>query len=558
MNWFLELLFGNDTWGGGVPHAVFVLALVIGVGVLLARVRIGGISFGVTWILFVGIVASYFGMRLDPHILDFVREFGLILFIYSVGLQVGPGFFSSFKKGGLTLNLLAVAIIVLGCATAYVIALSADLPITTAVGILAGAVANTPMLGAAQQAYTDMSGFTDPSIAASYAVTYPLGMAGVIVVLVFLKKILGVRFENEEREIIEAQKKDNQSAPRVLSLELGNQLLVGKNLQEVSALLHCDVVFSRVLHPGGSPQTAVSTTVLQEGDCLLMVVPEKNVEAVVSFVGPEVEMEWEPLNAELVSRRILITKPELQGRSIAQLRLRSTFGVNITRVNRAGVDLTANPLLQLQVGDSVTVVGASQAVKDVEKVLGNSLKRLDVPNLIPIFVGMALGVVLGSIPFFIPGIPQAVKLGLAGGPLLVAILVSRFGPRYKIVTYTTASANLMLREIGIALFLACVGLGAGEGFLDLLLGGGYVWIGYGVIVTVVPLLIVGIVARLTFKINYFTIMGLLSGAATNPPALAYANESAGNDVPSVGYTTVYPLTMFLRVLSAQLMILFFS
>ena len=559
MDWISELFFGSGAaWGGGVPHSVFILALVIATGVLLGKVKIGGISLGVTWILFVGIAFSHFGMRLNEHLVHFVKEFGLILFVFSIGMQVGPGFFSSFRKGGVKLNMLAASIVLLGVLATYIIHLATGIPITTMVGVLSGAVTNTPGLGAAQQTYFDMTGIHDPTIAAGYAVAYPLGVLGIIFTMILLKRMFKVRFEKEEQDIIDARGKQNDTTPRRISLRVDNHTLIGKTLDEVQALINRDFVISRILHKGGEAQAATPDNVLCEGDEILVVARTQDVGPITALIGEEVDMDWEQANKELISRRILITKPKLQGKSLAQLKLRSGFGINITRVNRAGVDLIAHPLLQLQVGDRVTVVGTAQAVHDVEKILGNSMTRLNVPNLLPIFIGVTLGVVLGSIPFAFPGIPQPVKLGLAGGPLIIAILLSRFGPKYKLVTYTTMSANLMLREVGISLFLAAVGLGAGETFVDTVVNGGYIWVAYGAAITVLPLLIVGVIARKVYKLNYFMLIGLLAGSTTDPPALAYANDTAGNEMPAVGYATVYPLTMFLRVLTAQLLILFLT
>ena len=560
MNLISELFFGNDAfWGGGVAHSVFILALVIAIGIVLGKIKIAGISLGVTWILFVGIAFSHFGMTLNEHLIHFMKEFGLILFVYSIGLQVGPGFFSSFKKGGIKLNLLATAIVVFGVITTIVIYLLTDIPITTMVGILSGAVTNTPGLGAAQQAYSDMTGFDDPNIATGYAVAYPLGVIGIILTIILIRYIFRVNMSKEESNALEIQESNAGATAQRLSLNFQNHALDGKTVEEIQDLVNRNFVISRVRRKDGHVEIAGPDTVLHNGEDLLIVTSTADADAIAAFLGEEVKLEWLHMDTALISRRILITKPELNGKHLSQLQIKSGFGVNITRVNRAGVDLVARPALQMQMGDKLTVVGTPNAIKEVEKILGNSLKRLDAPNLFVIFIGIFLGVLLGSLPIAFPGIPQPVKLGLAGGPLIVSILISRFGPKYKLVTYTTLSANLMLREVGIAIFLACVGLGAGEGFVETVVnGGGYMWVLYGFIITVLPLLIVGILGRLIFKVNYLTLMGLLAGATTDPPALAYANETAGNDVPAVGYATVYPLTMFLRVLSAQLLILFLA
>ena len=516
MEWFHNLFFGNSSfWGGGVAHSVLILALVIALGIALGKLKIGGIRLGVTWILFVGIAFSHFGMQLNEHLVHFVKEFGLILFVYSIGLQVGPSFFSSFKKGGVKLNMLATAIVFLGVIAAYIVHLATELHITTVVGILSGAVTNTPGLGAAQQAYADMTGIDAPDIATGYAVAYPLGVIGIILSMLFIRWIFRIRFD-EENKILSSREDNSREAVRA-SVEVKNQFLDGKTVLQIKRLINRQFVISRVLRPDGHIEIANAQTPLRVGDKVMVVTTADNAELVEDFLGEKIDMEmqeWEKLDNQLITRRIMITKSKLNGKYIGELKLRSGYGVNMTRVNRAGVDL------------------------------------------IPIFVGIVLGVLLGSIPIAFPGIPQPVKLGLAGGPLVVSILISRFGPHYKLVTYTTMSANLMLREIGIALFLACVGLGAGEGFVHTVLyENGYHWIGYGFLITVLPLLIVGIVARKFYKLNFYTLMGLFAGSMTDPPALAYSNETAGNDMPSVGYATVYPLTMFLRILTAQMLIL---
>lgn len=555
MEWVNQLLFGS-----GIGHSILLLAVVVFSGIWLGKLKVAGISLGITWILFVGIILSHFGFSMDPAALHFLKEFGLILFVYSIGLQVGPGFFSSFKKGGITLNLLAAGIVFLGVIITCIIHFMTGIPITTMVGILSGAVTNTPGLGAAQQAYYDLSGVELPSIAMGYAVAYPLGVIGIILAIILIRYIFRIRFD---KETAAAQSIADEKASRAthVSLKVKNPALFGKEIQEVASLIDKKFVISRILHEENGLKIAQPHTLLEKGDKLFVIAASQDMDAIAAFIGERIEMhraEWEEMDANLVSRRIVITREDINGKTLGQLHLRSAYGVNITRVNRSGVDLVAHTGLQLQMGDRVTVVGAEENIANVEKVLGNSLRRLREPNLVPIFLGIALGIVLGSIPFAFPVIPQPVKLGLAGGPLIVAILISRFGPHYKLVTYTTMSANLMLREIGISLFLACVGLNAGEGFVDTVVhGGGFSWIGYGFIITFLPLMIVGIVARGVYKVNYFTLMGLIAGSTTDPPALAYSNATAGNDMPSVGYATVYPLTMFLRVLTAQALVLCF-
>lgn len=546
-----------DLWGGGVAHSVLILSLVIAFGIMLAKIKVAGVSLGITWILFVGIVFGHFDMTLNEHLLHFMKEFGLILFVYSIGLQVGPGFFSAFKKGGLTLNLLAMLVVFLGVVITIILHFVTGTPITTMVGILSGAVTNTPGLGAAQQANSDLNGIDAPEIALGYAVAYPLGVVGIILSLIALKYILRINTKAEEAEAERGLGHIQELTVRPISFEIRNEAIDGKKIKDIRPLMNRDFVISRVqYHDGQGTELANSDTVLHLNDKILVISTPKDIEAISVFFGKQIDMQWEQLDKKLISRRILITKPELNGKMLSQLKIRNNFGASITRVNRSGVDLVAAPQLQLQMGDRVTIVGSELAVSHAEKVLGNSMKRLDHPNLIPIFLGIALGCILGSTPFVFPGIPQPVKLGLAGGPLIVSILISRFGPQYKMITYTTMSANLMLREIGISLFLACVGLGAGKGFVETVIyDGGYVWVGYGVIITIVPLLIAGLVGRYVFKLNYYTLIGVLGGSTTNPPALAYSNDLTSCDAPAVGYATVYPLTMFLRVLTAQILIL---
>ena len=546
-----------DLWGGGVAHSVLILSLVIAFGIMLAKIKVAGVSLGITWILFVGIVFGHFDMTLNEHLLHFMKEFGLILFVYSIGLQVGPGFFSAFKKGGLTLNLLAMLVVFLGVVITIILHFVTGTPITTMVGILSGAVTNTPGLGAAQQANSDLNGIDAPEIALGYAVAYPLGVVGIILSLIALKYILRINTKTEEAEAERGLGHIQELTVRPISFEIRNEAIDGKKIKDIRPLMNRDCVISRVqYHDGQGTELANSDTVLHLNDKILVISTPKDIEAISVFFGKQIDMQWEQLDKKLISRRILITKPELNGKMLSQLKIRNNFGASITRVNRSGVDLVAAPQLQLQMGDRVTIVGSELAVSHAEKVLGNSMKRLDHPNLIPIFLGIALGCILGSTPFVFPGIPQPVKLGLAGGPLIVSILISRFGPQYKMITYTTMSANLMLREIGISLFLACVGLGAGKGFVETVIyDGGYVWVGYGVIITIVPLLIAGLVGRYVFKLNYYTLIGVLGGSTTNPPALAYSNDLTSCDAPAVGYATVYPLTMFLRVLTAQILIL---
>ena len=558
MNWINDLL-----WGEGIGHSILLLSFVIAAGIQLGKIKVFGVSLGITLVLFVGIILGHFGFTINHNVIHFFKEFGLILFVYSVGMQVGPGFFSSFKQGGITLNMLACGIVFLGVLTAVILHYATGIPMPTMVGILSGAVTNTPGLGAAQQAFSDMHGVSDNTIALGYAVAYPLGVIGIILSIILIKYIFRVSFD-KENEQLNSEDSSHTNEAKPISLIVKNPAIFNKTVAELSNLLeHRDFVISRVWRDSNKQiEIASANTVLQENDKVFVITTETDAETIKTFIGEEIDMERKQrirMESQFINRRILITKPELNGKRLGQLKLRKLYGINITRINRAGVDLVAKPGLTLQVGDRVNVVGTETAVSNVEKVLGNSMKRLNEPNLITIFVGIALGIVLGSIPISFPGIPQPVKLGLAGGPLVVAILISRFGYHYKLITYTTQSANLMLREIGITLFLACVGISAGDGFVDTIVNnGGFAWIGYGFIITFVPLMIIGCIGRYFCKVNYFTLMGLIAGSTTDPPALAYSNATAGNDAPSVGYATVYPLTMFLRVLTAQLLILFFA
>ena len=543
--------------GSGIAHTMLVLSLVITGGIMLSKIKIGGISIGVTWILFVGIVAGHFGMTVDENTLHFIKEFGLILFVFSIGLQVGPGFFSSFKEGGLRMVACAAAVVALGAVATYVIHLVTGTPMTTMVGVMSGAVTNTPGLGAAQQAYTDLMGENDPTIALGYAVAYPLGVVGVILSLVAIRFLTRVDFA-EENKALEAMRAEQTNVVR-FSVEFTNGALEGHTVAHLRELVNRSFVISRIMHEDGEITIADASSRLKLGEKLRVISSPEDKEAVLAFLGQQIDMSKEEWGAgsdshtQLVSRRIVITKPEINGKKFSDLRLRSRYGINITRVNRAGIDLIPYQGMELQMGDRVMVVGNETAIEQVAGVLGNSMKKLREPQLLTIFLGIALGVLFGSMPLM--NIPQPVKLGLAGGPLIVAILIGRFGPHYGLVTYTTMSANLMLREVGLAMFLAGVGIGAGEGFVEAIVGGGYRWIGYGFIITVLPMLIVGLYARLKLKMNYYTLMGLLAGSSTNPPALGYANSTAGNDMPALGYATVYPVVMFLRVLVAQMLIL---
>ena len=552
MNWMTNLFFGT-----GVPHSIFILTIAIACGIYLShRLKFKGITLGITWILFCAIAMSHFGMHLDPVVETFAKDFGLILFVYSIGLQVGPSFFSSFGQGGLKLNLLAMSIIFLGCVTAYVIHLISGEDIATMTGILFGAVTNTPGLGAAQQAFSDITGELNPNIASGYAMAYPLGVVGIITAILAMRWFFRIRLDKEEERVL--AESETQKEIEYIDILLTNPQVEGAYIRDLSQLCHMNLIVSRLIRPDGEDELPDVDTVLHVGDRIRVVVDKEN-EPSVLLLGMETSLPTDrKAQAHLVSRHIIVTKPELNGKRIGDLNVRATYHVSITRIRRAGIELLAMRELYLQLGDRITVVGEERAVDKVERLFGNSTKRLDIPNLASIFLGLALGVAAGMLPIMLPGLSQPFKLGIAGGSLIIAILMSCFGPKMHIITYTTSSANLMIREIGIAMFLAAVGFGAGKTFVPTLLDGGYVWIGYGVLITLLPLLIVGVVARLWLKLDYFTLMGLIAGSTTDPPALAYATTvSSANDRAAVAYSTVYPLTMFLRVLTGQLMILLF-
>lgn len=550
MNWLNELFFGES-----IAHSIFAISLVIALGVVLGRIKIKGISIGMTWILFAGIFVSHFGMRVDDTILKILKEFGLILFVYSIGLQVGPSFFSSFRKGGVKYNLLALIGILASVAVTYILHLATKVPMPAMVGIMSGAVTNTPGLGAAQQTAIDLFGADDPSIATGYAVAYPLAVVGAILTIVILKNLFKVDIAKEREELTRSES-SGTNATR-FTLIVTNNEINGLTISEIRDKVQRNFVITLIKRKSGEEEMAKADSKIFLGDRVKMITSSAAQPIVIEMFGElDKSGDWKEINTQFVSRKIVITNSAINGKNLAQLRLRS-YGVNITKVSRSGVDFMAGANLELRVGDRVTMVGTTQSIDIVEKKLGNSIKQLDTPNLFQLFIGILLGVALGTLPIVIPGMPQPIKIGLAGGPLIVAILMSCFGPRYKIVTYTTNSASLMLREIGISIFLACVGISAGESFVPTVINGGYLWILYGLIITMIPLLIMGFVGRKFMKINYILLSGIMSGTMTSPATLAYANEMSDNDIPSVSYATVYPLTMFMRVLIAQLMILLF-
>ena len=543
-----------------------LLAFVIATGIYLGRFKVKGVSLGTTWILFVGILLSHFGFRADENLLHFLKEFGLILFVFSIGLQVGPGFFHSFKKGGLTLNMLAICLVLLGVITTYVIHLVTGENLVTLTGVMSGAVTNTPGLGAAQQTFYDAtssgsflsevgSSEISASLASGYAVAYPLGVLGVIAVLMIVKAIFKVDLKKEEA-LLDGEEAGIESAVRV-AFQVENPAIFGKTLVEIDKEITNKFVVSRIFRDG-AVEVPLATTVINKDDKVLVVTSQSSVDVVTMLFGKAIDMPkevWDKLDTTMSVRKLIITKSSLTGKKLKELKIRSTYGVSITRVSRSGVDLVANPNLTLQLGDVILVVGPDNAIDKVAKAVGNSESSLSHPHLIPIFFGIALGVLLGSIPMKFPGIPQAIKFGLAGGPLIIAILIGYFGPKLKITTYTTTSANMMLRELGISIFLAAVGLGAGENFVSSIVNGGYWWILYGALITIIPTFVIALLGRLVFKLNFYQICGLLSGSCTNPPVLAFAQNAYGTDYTSVSYATVYPLAMFMRVLVAQLLIL---
>ena len=547
-----------NLWGGGVAHSVMILSLVISLGLLLGKIKVANISLGLTWVLFVGITFGYFCFNLDEHLLHFLKEFGLILFVYSLGLQVGPSFFSSFGKGGLRLNMLAISTIAISIVVTIILFYTTGTPITTMAGILSGAVTNTPGLGAAQQANSDLNGIDDPSIAASYAAAYPIGVIGAILIFLLLKYILRIHTSKEEEAAKRGLGATEELTVRPFSVCVKNEQIVGRTVRQIAEISQRDFVISRMLVDGAASPTDVinGSTVLNLNDKLLITAAPRDIEAIIACLGEPTTVDWEKCDKGHISRRILITRPEINGKTLAQLRIRSLFGANITHVYRSGVELVAAPHLQLQMGDKVTVVGSELAISHTEKRLGNSIKRLNIPNLIPIFLGIALGCLVANIPFYLPGIQAPLKLGLTGGPLVVAILIGFLGPKFHLITYNTISSNLMIREIGLCIFLACVGLGTGKEFIDTVFNGnGLAMVGYGAIITMLPLLIGGLIGRYVFHLNYYTLIGVLAGANTNPPALRYANDLTASDSPAVAYSTVYPFAMFLRIISIQILIL---
>ena len=560
MDWLINLFTTQDT----VAHIVLLYGIVIACGVLLGKLKFGGISLGVTFVLFCGIVAGHFNFTAPTPILNFMQDFGLILFVFCIGLQVGPGFFESFKKGGIALNGLAAFTILLnilvmfGC---YYLFFDTSDPtnLPMMIGTLFGAVTNTPGLGAANEALNSIfPAGKVPQIANGYACAYPLGVLGIIGATILIRFITKTKLDEEERQLDQEEAANPHAKPKTMTLKVGNAYLAGRTMMEVSEFLNRDIVCTRIMHDG-KITIPNRDTKLEMGDAVYVVCAEADAEAVKAFIGPETQVEWDTNDDQpMVSKRIIVTNPKMNGKTLGKMHFSSVYGVNITRISRQDMDLFASRNHHFHVGDRVMVVGREDNVNRVADILGNSARRLNVPNIATIFIGIIIGILFGSIPFAIPGMPAPLKLGLAGGPLIVAILIGRFGYRIKLVTYTTTSANMMLREMGLVFFLASVGIKAGAGFVNTVVqGNGLLYVGTGFLITVIPILIVGTIARLKFKFNYFTIMGMIAGTYTDPPALAYANASCSKEAPAIGYSTVYPLSMFLRIFTAQICVLFF-
>ena len=558
IQWLKDLFTTTDS----VAHIALLYAIVIAAGVYLGKIKIGGISLGVTFVLFAGIVAGHLGFTAPTPILTFIQDFGLILFVFMIGMQVGPGFFESFGTAGLKLNGLAATGILLNILVmfaCYFIFFDTsnitNLPMM--VGTLYGAVTNTPGLGAANEALGSVFGSNAPQIASAYACAYPLGVLGIIGATILIRYICYIKLEKEEDNLNAQEGVKANQKPYKMHLEVTNKYLEGKTLLQVHDFLNRDFVVSRIVHDG-ELSIPTSKTVFHIGDQMLIVCAEADHEAIMAFIGPKLDIDFEQSDQPLVSKRILITNPKINGKSLASMHFSSMHGVNVTRVTRQGMDIFASASLPLQVGDRIMVVGPEDAVDRVANTMGNSIRRLDAPNIATIFVGIIIGIIFGSLPIAIPGMPVPMKLGIAGGPLIIAILIGRYGYKIHLVTYTTTSANMMLREIGLVLFLASVGIKAGANFFETVVeGDGLLYVLTGFLITIIPILIVGPIARLKFKFNYFTIMGMIAGTYTDPPALAYANSVCSKEAPAVGYSTVYPLSMFLRIFTAQIVVLFF-
>ena len=551
MEWLYSLFIEHSAL-----QAVVVLSLISAIGLGLGKIHVCGISLGVTFVFFAGILAGHFGLSIDPQMLNYAESFGLIIFVYALGLQVGPGFFSSFRKGGVTLNMLAIVVVILGTFLTVVCSYTTGVSLPNMVGILCGATTNTPALGAAQQTLKQM-GLESSTPALGCAVAYPLGVIGVILAVLFIRKLL-VR-----REDLEVKEKDDANKTYIAAFQVHNPAIFNKSIKDIAHMSYPKFVISR-LWRDGNVSIPTSEKIIKEGDRLLVVTSEKDALALTVLFGEQEntdwnkeDIDWNAIDSQLISQRIVVTRPELNGKKLGALRLRNHYGINISRVYRSGVQLLATPELTLQLGDRLTVVGEAAAIQNVEKVLGNAIKSLKEPNLVAVFVGIILGLALGAVPFSIPGISTPVRLGLAGGPIIVGILIGTFGPRLHMITYTTRSANLMLRALGLSLYLACLGLDAGAHFFDTVFRPeGLLWIGLGFGLTVVPTVLVGFFAFKIMKIDFGSVSGMLCGSMANPMALNYANDTIPGDNPSVAYATVYPLSMFLRVIIAQVLLMF--
>ena len=551
MEWLYSLFIEHSAL-----QAVVVLSLISAIGLGLGKIHVCGISLGVTFVFFAGILAGHFGLSIDPQMLNYAESFGLIIFVYALGLQVGPGFFSSFRKGGVTLNMLAIAVVILGTLLTVVCSYTTEVSLPNMVGILCGATTNTPALGAAQQTLKQM-GLESSTPALGCAVAYPLGVIGVILAVLLIRKLL-VR-----REDLEVKEKDDANKTYIAAFQVHNPAIFDKSIKDIAHMSYPKFVISR-LWRDGNVSIPTSEKIIKEGDRLLVVTSEKDALALTVLFGEQEntdwnkeDIDWNAIDSQLISQRIVVTRPELNGKKLGALRLRNHYGINISRVYRSGVQLLATPELTLQLGDRLTVVGEAAAIQNVEKVLGNAVKSLKEPNLVAVFVGIILGLALGAVPFSIPGISTPIRLGLAGGPIIVCILIGTFGPRLHMITYTTRSANLMLRALGLSLYLACLGLDAGAHFFDTVFRPeGLLWIGLGFGLTVVPTVLVGFFAFKIMKIDFGSVSGMLCGSMANPMALNYANDTIPGDNPSVAYATVYPLSMFLRVIIAQVLLMF--
>ena len=551
MEWLYSLFIEHSAL-----QAVVVLSLISAIGLGLGKIHVCGISLGVTFVFFAGILAGHFGLSIDPQMLNYAESFGLIIFVYALGLQVGPGFFSSFRKGGVTLNMLAIAVVILGTLLTVVCSYTTEVSLPNMVGILCGATTNTPALGAAQQTLKQM-GLESSTPALGCAVAYPLGVIGVILAVLLIRKLL-VR-----REDLEVKEKDDANKTYIAAFQVHNPAIFDKSIKDIAHMSYPKFVISR-LWRDGNVSIPTSEKIIKEGDRLLVVTSEKDALALTVLFGEQEntdwnkeDIDWNAIDSQLISQRIVVTRPELNGKKLGALRLRNHYGINISRVYRSGVQLLATPELTLQLGDRLTVVGEAAAIQNVEKVLGNAVKSLKEPNLVAVFVGIILGLALGAVPFSIPGISTPIRLGLAGGPIIVGILIGTFGPRLHMITYTTRSANLMLRALGLSLYLACLGLDAGAHFFDTVFRPeGLLWIGLGFGLTVVPTVLVGFFAFKIMKIDFGSVSGMLCGSMANPMALNYANDTIPGDNPSVANATVYPLSMFLRVIIAQVLLMF--